>query len=259
MLPLLALSILAQRDEPPAAPREFRAIWIATVDNIDWPSKRTLTTDQARAELVKILDTADRLNVNALVFQVRPHADALYDSKIEPWSEYLTNEQGKAPNPYWDPLSFIVDEGHKRGIEIHAWFNPYRAWHPQAKSAPAPNFLGRTNPRLVKQYGKYQWMDPGEKEVQDRSLAVMLDVVKRYDVDGIHIDDYFYPYKSYANGADFPDDSSWQRYVAGGGKLNRGDWRRANVDGFVRRVYTETKKAKRWVKFGISPFGIYRP
>ena len=258
LLPLLALASI----QPIAAPlvlREFRAAWVATVDNIDWPSKRGLATQQQKRELITILDTAKRINLNALIFQVRPHADAMYASRLEPWSEYLTGQQGKAPSPAWDPLEFIVKEGHKRGIEIHAWFNPYRAWHPKAVSRPAPNFIGTTRPQLVKQIGKFQWMDPGEKQVQDHSLAVIMDVVKRYDIDGVHLDDYFYPYKSYSPGLDFPDNLSWQRFLAAGGKLSRSDWRRKNVDDFVQKLYRSIKKERRWVKFGISPFGINRP
>lgn len=234
-------------------------MWIATVDNIDWPSQRGLSTAAQQDELTRILDAAKKLNLNGVVFQVRPHADALYESKLEPWSEYLTGRQGEAPSPKWDPLQFVVEEGHKRGLEVHAWFNPFRAWHPKAISTPARNFIGKTNPGLVKDYGKYKWLDPGEKDAVDRSLEVMLDVVRRYDVDGVHIDDYFYPYKSYAPGKDFPDDASWARYLGSGGTLSRADWRRQNVNGFVERLYRSIKAEKPWVKLGISPFGIYRP
>ena len=244
----------------PSIPREFRAAWVATVANIDWPSKKGLTPERQRAELIAILDTAVRLKLNAIVFQVRPAADALYDSKLEPWSEYITGTQGKGPG--YDPLTFVVEESHRRGLELHAWFNPYRARHSTAKSPLAPNHLKVTNPLLVKEYGDMLWMDPGEPAVQDRSLNVILDVVKRYDLDGIHIDDYFYPYRvKDASGAEvnFPDDLSWMKYQAAGGKLNREDWRRKNVDDFVEKVYKETKALKPWVKFGISPFGIARP
>jgi uncharacterized lipoprotein YddW (UPF0748 family) len=256
---LLALAGASAQADLPQIPYEFRAAWVATVDNIDWPSKRTLTTAQQQAELVAIFNKAQELNLNAIVFQIRPSADALYESKIEPWSEYLTGQQGRAPNPRWDPLQFAIDEARKRGMELHCWFNPYRALHPAQKGPLAPNHIGVTHPHLAKKYGRYLWMDPGEPVVQQRSLAVMMDVVRRYDIDGVHIDDYFYPYKSYADGADFPDGPSWQRYRAGGGRLSRDDWRRKNVDDFIERLYGEIKKEKRWVKFGISPFGIYRP
>lgn len=264
MLALLSIAFM-QSDLPPAAPREFRAAWVATVDNIDWPSKRTLTTDQAKREMVAILDAAQRVKLNALILQVRPAADALYESNLEPWSEYLTGQQGRAPSPYWDPLQFAVDEAHKRGLELHAWFNPYRAWHPSAKGQPAPTHISQTT-KLAKTYGTYLWLDPGEKQVQDHSIEVMLDVVKRYDLDGIHIDDYFYPYPikdpndpEKKRNLPFPDGESYAKYRSAGGTLAIGDWRRANVDGFIHRLYTSIKVSKPWVKFGISPFGIYRP
>lgn len=243
-------------------PQEFRGVWIATVDNIDWPSKRGLPTRQAKAELLRILDRAQELKLNAVVFQIRPSADALFKSKLEPWSEYLTGEQGKAPDEDWDPLAFAVTEAHRRGLELHTWFNPYRARHPVAKTPEAPNHIARKNPRVVKSYGRYLWMDPSEKAVQDQTFNVMMDVVRRYDVDAIHIDDYFYPYKERgADGKllDFPDDDSWNRYKASGGKLSRDDWRRKSVDDIIYRIYRGVKAEKPWVKFGISPFGIYRP
>lgn len=247
---------------PPELPREFRAVWVATVDNIDWPSVRGLSTEKAQAELRAIFDRAKKVGLNAIIFQVRPHADAMYASDIEPWSEYLTGKQGKAPDPYWDPLQFAIDEAHLRGMELHAWVNPYRAWHPAAKGSKAPNYIGNTEPAIVKEYGKYEWMDPSEPEVQDRTYKVMIDIVKRYDLDGIHIDDYFYPYKvkdDKGKDVDFPDSRSWGRYKASSGLLSRGDWRRKSVDDFIQRVYSGIKAEKTWVKFGISPFGIYRP
>ncbi len=245
----------------PAATREFRAAWVATVANIDWPSKPGLPVGEQRAEMDAILKKAEELHLNAVIFQVRPTADALYESKYEPWSWYLTGEQGVAPEGNWDPLAYMVKEGHQRGIEVHAWFNPYRALHPAQKGAVAGSHISKTNPGLAKQYGAMLWMDPGEKAVQDRSYNVFLDVVKRYDVDGIHIDDYFYPYKVRENGkeVEFPDEPSWQAYRASGGTMSRSDWRRSNVDAFIKRVYRGIKRAKPWVKFGISPFGVYRP
>jgi len=260
MLPLLcALSMASstQDVDSPDIPREFRAAWVATVDNIDWPSSRTLTTDQQKAEMVKILDTAVALKLNAIILQVRPSCDALYDSKLEPWSEYLTGLQGRAPSPYYDPLEFAVDEAHARGLEIHCWFNPYRANHPAQKGPLAKTHINVQHPEIVKKYGRYLWLDPGEPLVLKHSLAVIRDVVHRYDIDGVHIDDYFYPYPE--NGQEFPDDPSYERYTKHGGKLNRNDWRRENVDKFVEGAYKEIKAEKKWVKFGISPFGIYRP
>lgn len=247
---------------PPNPPREFRGVWVATVANIDWPSKKGLSTSEQKAELIAILDKAVELNLNAIIFQVRPMCDALYESKYEPWSAFLTGQMGKPPEPYYDPLAFLIEEGHKRGLEIHAWFNPYRAHHPTDTSPIAPNHISKTHPELVKKYGKYLWLDPGEKAVQDYSLNVILDVVKRYDVDGVHLDDYFYPYKEKdknGNIIDFPDDASWKKYKASGGKLSRADWRRDNVNRFIERLYKSVKAEKPWVKVGISPFGIWRP
>jgi uncharacterized lipoprotein YddW (UPF0748 family) len=246
---------------PPAPLREFRAAWIATVVNIDWPSRKGLSTADQKAELLAILDRAVHLKLNAVIFQVRPACDALYPSEIEPWSEFLSGTMGKAPEPYYDPLAFAIDEAHKRGLELHAWFNPYRAGHPSAKSPASPNHITKTRPQLVRRYGKQVWLDPGEKEVQEYSLSVVMDVVKRYDIDGVHFDDYFYPYKENdrsGNELDFPDDASWKRFGASG-KLERDDWRRENVNAFVEKTYDSIKATKPWVKFGISPFGIWRP
>jgi uncharacterized lipoprotein YddW (UPF0748 family) len=267
---------VAATELPPPAPREFRAAWVSTVANIDWPSKPNLGAQQQQAEAIAILDRAKALNLNAIVLQVRPAADAIYPSKIEPWSEYLTGAQGKAPQPWYDPLKFWVTEAHARGLELHAWFNPYRARHNGAKSPAAPNHISKTNPAAVKTYGKFLWMDPGEESASKQTLDVVLDVVRRYDVDGVHIDDYFYPYPieaptaTGAEGAaldgklakaelDFPDQPSWQRYVAGGGKLDRASWRRENVNHLIEAMYKEVHQEKSWVRVGISPFGLGRP
>jgi uncharacterized lipoprotein YddW (UPF0748 family) len=246
----------------PAVPREFRGVWVATVGNMDWPSRRTLSVAEQQAELVALLDRAAALRLNAVIFQVRPAGDALYDSKIEPWSEFLTGTQGAAPNPYWDPLAFAVKEAHARGLELHAWFNPYRAGFVNGKSPLAANHIARTSPALVKRYGSYLWMDPGETAVRQRTLRVILDVVKRYDIDGVHLDDYFYPYPENDRSGKaiaFPDSRSWQRYKSAGGSLTLGDWRRENVNTLVQELDTEIHKVKPWVRFGISPFGIWRP
>ncbi len=246
----------------PEPTREFRGVWVATVANIDWPSSRTLTTAQQQQELIALLDRAAALKLNAVIFQVRPAADALYASRIEPWSEYLTGTQGRAPEPFWDPLEFAVRESHKRGLELHAWFNPYRARHEGRHSPLARNHIARTNPSLVKKYGDYLWMDPGEKAVRERTVRVVLDVVKRYDVDGVHLDDYFYPYPELNKRKQeipFPDDASWRKYRKSGGTLARADWRRQNVDQLVQALDVGVHKLKPWVKFGISPFGIWRP
>jgi uncharacterized lipoprotein YddW (UPF0748 family) len=246
---------------PPPPKREFRGVWIATVDNIDWPSRKGLTVAEQKAELIALLDRATQLKLNAIVFQVRPQCDALYASALEPWSEFLTGQMGKAPETPFDPLAFVITESHRRGMELHAWFNPYRALHPANKGPVANNHISKTKPQLVRKVGRYLWLDPGEREVQDYSLAVVMDVVKRYNVDGVHFDDYFYPYpEKDANGQDleFPDEASWQKFGVKSG-LSRDDWRRENANQFIQRVHQAVKAEKPWVKFGISPFGIWRP
>ena len=247
---------------PPNVSREFRGVWVAAVDNIDWPSRPGLSTAEAKRELVTMLERARSAGLNAIILQVRPAGDALYASKLEPWSEYLTGRQGVAPRPAWDPLAFAVDEAHRRGMELHAWFNPYRARHPSAKGPLSQRHIARRMPSLVKTYGTHLWMDPGEAAVREQTVRVVLDVVQRYDVDGVHLDDYFYPYKERAPGGgtlEFPDSGSYARYVAGGGLLARDDWRRDNVDRLVEELYRRIHETKPWVKFGVSPFGIWRP
>jgi uncharacterized lipoprotein YddW (UPF0748 family) len=264
---------------PPAAPREFRAAWVSTVANIDWPSRAGLPVARQQAEAIAILDRAKALNLNAIVLQVRPSADAIYPSELEPWTEYLTGQQGKPPSPMYDPLKFWIDQAHARGLELHAWFNPYRARHATAKSAPSRDHISVTKPQTVKTYGRFQWMDPGEAEASKHTLDVVLDVVKRYDIDGVHIDDYFYPYPIEAPSAtgaetaaldagaagaarpelEFPDQPAWQRYLAGGGQLDRAAWRRQNVNQLIEALYSGIHREKAWVRFGISPFGIGRP
>lgn len=247
--------------QPPGAPpepmREFRAAWIATVGNIDWPSKPGLTANDQKAEFRAILERAVELKLNALIFQVRPACDAFYDSRIEPWSPYLSGVMGNPTEQGYDPLAFAITEAHMRGIELHAWFNPFRA----LTSAGAPtssNHVTKQHPEWVRKYANQLWLDPGEPKAREYSLSVILDVVNRYDVDGVHIDDYFYPYPTPAK-TPFPDDASYKRYRSGGGKLARDDWRRDNNNQLVQQLYTRVKEAKRWVKVGISPFGIWRP
>ncbi len=247
---------------PPPVRHEFRGVWVASVENIDWPSQPGLSTQEQKDELLGILDRSVALHLNAIILQVRPAADALYASPYEPWSEYLTGQMGRAPNPWYDPLEFAVTEAHRRGLELHAWFNPYRARHPSARSRPSPNHISVTNPELVKRYGSMLWMDPGEPAVRERTINVVLDVVQRYDIDGVHIDDYFYPYKeknSRGRTIEFPDAPSWRKYLRSGGRLAKDDWRRANVDSLIHQVYVRIKAVKPWVKFGISPFGVWRP
>ena len=239
--------------------REFRAVWIATVANIDWPSSPGLEVSQQKEELIDILDRAAALHFNAVIFQVRPAADALYRSSLEPWSSFLTGKMGQAPLPGYDPLEFAVEEAHKRGLELHAWFNPYRAGHPSDRSEISADHVSHTNPDYVVEYGDFLWLDPGLPEVREHTKRVVMDVVERYDIDAVHFDDYFYPYPSYDNGADFPDSLSWNRAVKNGVTLSRDDWRRQNVNKLIRELSVEIKELKPHVKFGISPFGIWQP
>jgi uncharacterized lipoprotein YddW (UPF0748 family) len=245
----------------PEPAREFRAAWVATVANIDWPTKPGLPVAAQQQEARAILDRLVALGMNAVVFQVRPQADALYESELEPWSYYLTGRQGQAPEPFYDPLRFWCDEAHARGLQLHAWFNPYRAHHPAGKGPHADNSIVSSRPELCVTLGDdgYRWMDPSLPEVRAHSTAVVLDVVRRYDVDGVHFDDYFYPYPSYNDDADFPDQASYDAYVAGGGEMSRSDWRRAGVDTFLEELYAQIKAERPGCEFGISPFGIWRP
>lgn len=243
--------------------REFRAAWVATVGNIDWPSKPGLSTAEQQREAIAMLDQAAALNLNAIVFQVRTSADALYESKLEPWSQFLTGTQGKAPEPFYDPLKFWVEEAHRRGIELHAWFNPFRSRYAGSKATPAATHVSQAHPDWVHEYGSMQWMDPGDSAAAEHTFRVFMDVVERYDIDGIHIDDYFYPYpersKTGPGEISFPDDATYERYVEAGGKLKRDDWRRENMNALIKRIYEGTHQRKPHVRFGISPFGIPRP
>ena len=223
---------LTPPEMPPAAPREFRGAWVATVANIDWPSVPGLPIERQQAEAVRIVERAVALGLNALLLQVRPAADAIYPSSLEPWSEYVSGAQGTAMA--YDPLAFWIAEAHRRGIELHAWFNPFRARHPSARSPLAADHIALRQPGWAKAYGDALWLDPGEPGAVAHTLAVVEDVVRRYDIDGVHLDDYFYPYPvKAADGSElaFPDDAS---YARSGSKLARDDWRRDNVDRFVR-------------------------
>ncbi|XVJ58911.1 MAG: family 10 glycosylhydrolase [Tepidisphaera sp.] len=242
---------------PPAPMREFRGAWVATVANIDWPTSRTASVSQQRAEMLAMLDAMKAANFNAVVFQVRPSCDAFYKSELEPWSEFLTGESGKAPAEEFDPLAEWIREAHARGMELHAWVNPFRARHFDAKKPDAATHVSRTKPELVKAYDRFLWLDPGEAEAQEHTFRVIADITSRYDIDGLHIDDYFYPYPK--GSEPFPDGPSWTRYSDDGGRLSRDDWRRDNINRFVKRLYETTKATKKHVKVGISPFGIWRP
>lgn len=240
-----------------AAPkREMRAVWIATVENIDWPSVTGLTTEQQQREMIEILDHVKAFNMNTVVFQIRPDADALYASPLEPWSEWLSGRQGAAPDPWYDPLEFAISECRKRGLDIHVWFNPYRAIQNIDKTVAAPNHVTNTHPEWIVTYGNKRYFDPGIPEAREFVARVVSDVVRRYDIDAVHFDDYFYPYK--IAGVNFPDDSSFERYPNGYSADRRDDWRRNNVDLIIKQLSDSIKSIKPTVEFGISPFGVWR-
>lgn len=232
-------------------------MWIATVANIDWPSRTTLTADQQRAELLDIISRAATTGINTIVFQVRPAGDAVYESALEPWASLLSGRQGTSPG--YDPLSFAIQAAHANGLELHAWVNPFRAGNTSDTARAVAPHLFATRRDLIRIYGGNIWMDPGEPDVQDHSMRVISDIVRRYDIDGIHADDYFYPYvvdDPEGRPLAFPDDATFSRYGAG---LSRADWRRANIDRFVERMYREVHAIKPTIKVGISPFGIWQP
>lgn len=234
--------------------REFRGAWIHTVGNEYF---KTVPADSIKALFIKTLDEFERVGVNAVIFQVRPQADAFYKSSIEPWSRFLSGQQGIAPNPEWDPLDFMVKECHKRGMELHAWCNPYRVTS-NDKEQLHPDHLYFKKPELFKRYGTQLYFDPGEPEAIAHTVKVIADIVTRYDLDAIHFDDYFYPYPIPFE--EFHDDASFVKYAAKQGfeYWQKGDWRRNNVATLIKELNDTIKKIKPWVRFGISPFGIHR-
>lgn len=259
LLTFIVLSVSAFAQSLPKVEREFRAVWIATVDNIDFPSRKGLPPEKQKEELLASLELARKLRLNAVIFQVRPMTDAVYHSELEPWSEFLTGEMGRSQD--FDPLEFLVAEAHMRGILVHAWFNPYRAYHPAAKTM-SDGHVSKTKPAIVRRYGRYMWLDPTSADAIRHSVDVIADVVRRYDIDGVHFDDYFYPYAekdAAGNDIDFPDEDNWQAYQRSGGKFARDDWRREKVNSFIESVGKSIKQIKPDIVYGISPFGIWRP
>lgn len=233
--------------------REFRGAWVASVFNLDWPTTPTLNVDLHKERLTTLLDQLKTAGLNAIVFQVRPEGDALYASPYEPWSHWLTGTQGNSPLPFFDPLEFAVAEAHKRGMEIHAWFNPYRVTTDPART-PASDHVSVQHPDWVIAIGTVRFLDPGLPGVRDHVSRVVTDVVRRYDVDGVHFDDYFYPYAP--NQISNQDDATFANHARG--FTNRPDWRRDNINIFIKQVYDSIQAVKPHVKFGISPFGIWK-
>ncbi len=232
---------------------EFRGVWIATVDNIDWPKKGVVDVETQKADFIRQLDLHKANGMNAIIMQIRPAADAFYPSQYEPWSEWLTGIQGRPPSPYYDPLQFMIDETHKRGMEFHAWLNPYRAVFNIGSSSIAPTHVTKIHPDWFLTYGDKKYFDPANKEAQAFVVNVVKDIVARYDVDAIHMDDYFYPYR--IAGKEFPDAAAYKKANT---SLSKDDWRRSNVDSIISALSIAIKKEKPWVKFGISPFSVWR-
>jgi len=250
---LLTTNLIAFSQSKPKK-REFRGVWIHTVQQSQY---RTMSTSDMKQYFVNMLDVFQKTGINAFIFQVRPQADAFYKSELEPWSRFLTGEQGKEPNPSWDPMAFLIEECHKRNIEFHAWLNPYRVTNNE-NEVLSENHLYNKSPELFIKYGKQIYFDPGITQNRRHICNVVKDIVRRYNVDAIHMDDYFYPYP--IAGEEFPDDSTFQVYAAKQGfkPHERANWRRNNVNMLIGEIKETIYNTKPWVRFGVSPFGIYR-
>ncbi len=252
---ILIVCALCMASSLATAQNEFRGAWIATVHNLDWPSRPGLSSNAQKAELTRQLEFAKALGLNAIIFQVRPSCDAFYKSSLEPWSPFLTGKM--AGDPGYDPLEFAIREARRLGLQLHAWFNPYRALA-TTRFAPSSNHISRRHPDWVRRHGTQLWLDPGLPEVLEHTTRVILDVVSRYEIDGVHMDDYFYPYPTRGT-VQFDDAVTYARYRDSGGRLPKSDWRRANVNRLVSTLHARIKAVKPHVMFGVSPFGIWRP
>jgi uncharacterized lipoprotein YddW (UPF0748 family) len=248
-----SLTIKAQSQQHPQ--QEFRGVWIATVANLDWPASRTATPASQQADLRAKFDRLKGMGINAVFFQIRTENDALYNSPYEPWSYYLTGEEGRAPNPMWDPLQFAIELAQERGMELHAWFNPYRSVRNTTLFTRSPEHISVTKPDWILTFGTLKILNPGIPDVIDYTVKIVMDVVRRYDVDGVHFDDYFYPYSP--NNITNQDAATYAEFR--GDFNNIADWRRDNVNRMIQAVHDSIKTVKPHVKFGISPFGIWRP
>ncbi|MDX3535121.1 family 10 glycosylhydrolase [Streptomyces sp. MB09-01] len=237
---------------PRAAAADFRGMWIASVSNVDWPSASGLSAGRQRTELLRLLDAAVARRLNAVILQVRPAADAFWPSKLEPWSQWLTGEQGVDPG--WDPLGTAVAEAHARGLELHAWFNPYRVANHTDPDRLAASHPARRNPDWTVEYGGKLYYNPGLPEVRRFVQDAMFDAITRYPVDAVHWDDYFYPYP--AEGEYFDDDAAYEEH--GGAFASRAAWRRHNTDTLVREMSARLRALRPAVRFGISPFAVWR-
>jgi uncharacterized lipoprotein YddW (UPF0748 family) len=237
-----------------APKRECRAAWIATVSNLDWPLNKTQTSDAQKQQLIDIFDSHKAAGLNAVFLQIRTNSDAFYPTDLAPWADWLTGLQGRAPSPYYDPLAFAVTEAHKRGLEFHAWFNPYRAVNNVTTAVIADSHISKKHPEWLLAFGNARLLDPAIPDVRAHVTQVVMDVVRRYDIDGVHFDDFFYPYPS--TGLSYNDDSTFTLHNRG--FTDRGSWRRDNVDLLIKMVSDSIKSVKPFVKFGISPFGIWQ-
>ena len=262
---------------PPPLTREFRGAWISPVEGGEWPSRPGLPAEQQQAQLAALFDRARAVGLNAVIFHVRTGADAMYPTPRAPWSAYLTGKLGRPPSPMYDPVAFAVRQAHERGLQFHAWFNPFRVSPPMAAARHTRGDIATDHPKWVVRYGDQLWIDPGIPAARRAVLDAILEVVDRYDIDAVHLDDYFYPYLeervvhrrvrrhhrwhriTVHETLRFPDEASWRKYGRARGWTDRADWRRANIDEFIRELYTEVKARKPWVEVGISPFGIWRP
>ncbi|MFS4469321.1 glycoside hydrolase family 10 protein [Maribacter sp. 2210JD10-5] len=251
---LLFSSCSILKSDIPQPQREFRGVWVATVVNIDWPKSGKDKSDQQKADYLKILDFYKDLNFNAIIFQVRTAGDAFYPSKLSPWSRFLSGKEGEKPNWEEDPLQWIIDETHKRGMEFHAWFNPYRATFDLNTEILSPDHDYFKHPEWMVKYGKKYYYDPGLPQVRQKFSNIVAEVVSKYDIDGVHLDDYFYPYK--IKNEVFSDSISYYNCALENQSL--ADWRRSNIDSLVKNVNTTIKEMKPWLPFGISPFGVWK-
>jgi uncharacterized lipoprotein YddW (UPF0748 family) len=233
---------------------EFRGVWIATVSNIDWPSKAGLSSADQQKEFIDILEMHKANGMNAVVVQVRPSADAFYPSRYEPWSKWLTGKLGQAPYPYYDPLKFMIEEAHQRGLEFHAWLNPYRGVINVDTALRDNVSVASQHPEWFVKYDKNLYFNPGLPEARRHTTSVVMDIVNRYNVDGVHFDDYFYPYR--VAGLSFPDSVTFAEF--GHEFASVEDWRRNNVDQLIKQIHDSIQQVKPFVKFGISPFGVWR-
>jgi uncharacterized lipoprotein YddW (UPF0748 family) len=254
ILALFTDSVLYSQNSPD---KEMRGVWVTTAFNIDWPSSSSLSTEEQKAEFIKLIEAHKENGINAIFLQVRPSAEVFYESKYEPWSQWLTGLQGRAPNPYYDPLLFMIDECHKRNIEFHAWINPFRAISNIDRVKVVPNHIVNQKPGWFVTYGqdvRKKYFNPGIPEARAYIIKMIMDIVHRYDIDGIHFDDYFYPVKE--GGIDFPDNQAYNNYNTY--NLNKADWRRENLDDFIKTLHDSINNTKPKVKFGVGPSGVWR-